>query len=73
MASPKTTAKPKPAPGKSSAGYEKLASSPSEKQLKQGMVSFSQRLARDPKAARDFLASAGITTSKGNLRKVFGG
>lgn len=73
MATPKTTTKQKLTPTTSADSYATLAASTPEKKLHQRMVSFGHELSQDPVAARDFLAYAGITTSKGRLRKIFGG
>jgi hypothetical protein len=45
----------------------------SERVVQQEMAEYRRELIRNPKAAHDFLVSAGIITAKGNLRKVFGG
>lgn len=73
MATQKVTAKQAHPQSKSSARHSKSVSSTSERHILQEMAAYSRQLAKDPKAAREFLTSAGILTAKGNLRKIYGG
>jgi len=46
---------------------------PSREVLSKQMRAFSKKLSSNPVAAQEFLLKAGIVTSKGNLRKTYGG
>ena len=73
MTTAKTTSKQKHSEANATNGGEKIAIPNAEKKLHERMVAFRQKLSKDPQAARHFLASVGITTPKGRLRKIFGG
>ena len=68
----KIAVKPSPSKSKSTTVHSKSVLKP-ERHILQEMSAYSQKLANDPKAAREFLTSAGIITAKGNLRKIYGG
>lgn len=70
MATSKKQTHPQKKPSASQS--QSIASKP-ERQVQKEMAAYRQELARNPKAAHDFLVSTGIITAKGNLRKVFGG